>query len=181
MAKRGPKTEEGRAAVRMNAWKHGISSADIVNPIWEDESEWLAHLEGIVDSLQPEGRLEYKIVERIAIAFWKLDRVEAVNMFNIYDHQRDVPRHIQIAEAYAQGTISRGEFSEPDEDEVKFRQLGRLLGREGDLKLTTRYEAHLHRLIMQNLHELEALQARRNGRNIPLARFDVNRAPESDL
>jgi hypothetical protein len=37
-----------------------------------------------------------------------------------------------------------------------------------------RYEAHLSRQAFQALHELEALQARRNGRSAPLARLDVS-------
>jgi len=41
----------------------------------------------------------------------------------------------------------------------------------------TRYEAHLHRQYIQSLHELEALQARRRGERVPLARLDISGPP----
>jgi len=37
-----------------------------------------------------------------------------------------------------------------------------------------RYEAHLNRVLKHTLHELEALQDRRNGTATPLARIDIN-------
>jgi hypothetical protein len=45
-----------------------------------------------------------------------------------------------------------------------------------DAKLQTimRYEAHLNRVLKHTLHELEALQDRRNGAAAPLARVDLN-------
>ncbi|HVG36503.1 MAG TPA: hypothetical protein VNA10_02100 [Thermoplasmata archaeon] len=40
-----------------------------------------------------------------------------------------------------------------------------------------RYEAHLHRLYIQTLHELEAVQTRRKGGTSPLARIDITGPP----
>ena len=42
-----------------------------------------------------------------------------------------------------------------------------------ELEKVMRYEGHLHRQLLQTLHELEAMQARRAGRPAPLARLDV--------
>ena len=41
------------------------------------------------------------------------------------------------------------------------------------LEKVCRYEAHLSRLFHKALHELEALQVRRQGGSAPLARLDV--------
>jgi hypothetical protein len=49
----------------------------------------------------------------------------------------------------------------------------RILPSEKDLQKIARYEAHLSRQMYQALHELEALQKRRAGREAPLARVDV--------
>jgi hypothetical protein len=49
----------------------------------------------------------------------------------------------------------------------------RILPSEEDLQKIARYEAHLSRQMYQALHELEALQKRRSGREAPLARVDV--------
>jgi hypothetical protein len=49
----------------------------------------------------------------------------------------------------------------------------RTLPHREDAEKVMRYEAHLHRQLMQTLHELEAMQARRAGQAAPLARLDV--------
>jgi hypothetical protein len=49
----------------------------------------------------------------------------------------------------------------------------RILPTEEELQKIARYEAHLSRQMYQALHELEALQKRRSGREAPLARVDV--------
>ena len=50
----------------------------------------------------------------------------------------------------------------------------RVLPRVEILEKVARYEAHLSRGLYKALHELEALQARRQGGSAPLARLDVN-------
>jgi hypothetical protein len=50
----------------------------------------------------------------------------------------------------------------------------RLLPDEKTLEKVARYEAHLSRGLYKALHELEALQTRRNGGAAPLARLDVD-------
>jgi hypothetical protein len=45
------------------------------------------------------------------------------------------------------------------------------------LERVTRYEAHLYRRLFQALHEIEALQARRRGEPVPLARLQVHGLP----
>jgi hypothetical protein len=40
-----------------------------------------------------------------------------------------------------------------------------------------RYEAHVHRLLVSTIHELEAHQARRRGERTPLARVDFSSPP----
>ncbi len=44
---------------------------------------------------------------------------------------------------------------------------------EDHIQKISRYEAHLSREMYKALHELEALQARRNGKDSPLARVDL--------
>jgi hypothetical protein len=55
----------------------------------------------------------------------------------------------------------------------------RLLPDEKTLEKVARYEAHLQRGLYKALHELEALQARRQGGSAPLARLDVDGLSES--
>lgn len=70
----GPKTDEGRAAVRLNATRHGLlSHAPVV--AGEDEGEYLAFLEQLKTELSPVGILETQIAERMAGALWRLRRL----------------------------------------------------------------------------------------------------------
>ena len=55
----------------------------------------------------------------------------------------------------------------------------RLLPHPEELEKIVRYEAHLNRQLNQTLHELEALQARRQGGVTPLARVDVQGLQEN--
>src|SRR5690606_36931441 len=44
----------------------------------------------------------------------------------------------------------------------------------GSIEDLQRYEAHLHRMFLKDLHEFEALQSRRRGESTPLARVEIN-------
>ena len=74
-ARRGPKTPEGRIAVRLNASTHGILSAQPVVNAYERSQDWEAHREAVVDSLSPEGGMEQVLAERVALCSWRLNRV----------------------------------------------------------------------------------------------------------
>ena len=54
----GPKTEAGKAVVRWNSTRHGISSPKPVIPGLEKQEDWESHLEGIMENLSPVGHLE---------------------------------------------------------------------------------------------------------------------------
>ena len=177
MAKRGPKTEEGRNAVRLNAWKHGINSELMAVPNYEDPTEWEAHRDGTIESLVPEGHLEHMLAERVAILLWKLRRIEFVVMHNTVDRMRSAQGDIEMARNYGRGIFGEDAFpKEVTQQELDFAQSGRMIPGNDNLNTIIRYEANLQRLYVQTLHELEALQARRNGQHTPLARFDVSRS-----
>lgn len=74
----GPKTEEGKAIVAKNAIQHGIFSKEVVITAGdgkEDENLYQGLLNGLITDLQPEGQLEYLLVEKIAVNFWRLCRL----------------------------------------------------------------------------------------------------------
>jgi hypothetical protein len=74
-ARRGPKTPEGKIAVRLNASTHGILSAQPVVNAYERAQDWEGHREAVVDSLSPEGGMEQVLAERVALCSWRLNRV----------------------------------------------------------------------------------------------------------
>jgi hypothetical protein len=73
--KRGPKTPEGRLAVRLNASTHGILNPQPIVNAYEKPEDWEGHRAAIVDSLAPEGGMEQLLAERVALMSWRLNRV----------------------------------------------------------------------------------------------------------
>lgn len=284
MAKRGPKTNAGRTAVRQNAISHGISSESPVIGGVESHDEWEAHRQGTLTSLSPQGHLETELAERIALLLWRLRRVARYERHSIEvaqeqivddhehqpgryfdrlpdtpaeaegklasanelvellegvpklsaDKQIDAQKAVAILDAAAasvgweyeidrkklpvQGTWSAEQLhaslrnladeaeadatdllehatdqakqeversrSQADELSRKLEQMSRerLLPEDDVINKVTRYEAHLHRQLIQTMHELEAMQARRGGMETPLARLDLSgdNSPASD-
>ncbi len=179
--KMGPQTEEGRMAVTENAVSHGLRSDRPVIPGLEDHLEWEAHLQGIIENLGPEGRLEEELAERIASLFWRLRRITRYELAVVTREIDDTEEDLAIAEAYGNGTLAKGIFPKIDLAEIARAQEARVLPTRDDLEKIMRYEAHLHRQCLQTLHELEALQARRQGERTPLTRLDVSAPPAAYL
>jgi len=73
--KGGPVTQEGKEVVKWNATRHGIRSPPPVVPGVEKAEEWEEHRDRILESLQPEGHLEFVLAERAALLSWRLHRV----------------------------------------------------------------------------------------------------------
>ena len=177
MPQTGPKTAAGKAAVSRNATRHGIRSEIAVIDGIEDPKEWEWHRQGIIDSLKPEGVLEIVLADQIAFSLWKLRRVAFYQALQTRCHIDQAEYDLAVANAYAAGTLSKGQLAQPDSTELYGAELLRILPIGDTLDRIMRYEAHLHRLYIQTLHELEALQTRRKGGNAPLARLDIIGAP----
>lgn len=173
----GPVTEAGKAVVSRNAVRHGAYAApDIALPN-EAPGMWTEFSDAVIDNLAPEGAVEEALAQRVAISLWRL-------------------RRIPLAEALAVGREAR-KFVKAEEDRRKWIEQDRealpeghfyrpgppptteivapteVLPPEAMRKELVRYEAHLNRQLMHALHELEAMQQRRNGNTTPLARMDV--------
>src|SRR4028119_2437075 len=73
----GPKTPEGKAAVRLNANKHGLRSQEVLLP-GEDEDALKELDENLRAELQPVGELENLLVDGIVTAYWRLRRLRRV-------------------------------------------------------------------------------------------------------
>ena len=71
----GPKTPEGRAAVRHNALKHGLTAAEIILPTAEDKLEFEQFQASFEEECQPVGPIEQVLVEDIVANRWRMNRV----------------------------------------------------------------------------------------------------------
>jgi len=139
--KGGVKTDEGKLVSRYNALKHGLLSQEVLlNNENAMELETLG--KQLRAELAPASILEVVLVDRITANTWRLRRVMQIER----------------------------EMMEDDKDNEK--TLGRAMSSDFSYKDTygklIRYEASIERGIYKALHELQRLQAARNGEKVPL-------------
>ena len=88
MAKRGPKTDAGRRAVRFNAIKHGLTASSPVIAGFESEEAWQDHLERLLHDYAPETYMEECLIRQIADLLWRLERIPRVEKATIGSNQQ---------------------------------------------------------------------------------------------
>ncbi len=188
----GPRTPEGKAAVRLNALRHGLLSEEVLLP--GEDGEALGELgEHVRAELRPVGALENLLVDRVVASVWRLRRLGRVEA-GIFAWERSeelaerAERDAQSLKWYfpADGTTSTN-FRIVDEarhqealnrawrmrseqaDEIA--TLGRTFARDADranaFSKLSRYETAIERQLYKALHELERRQAARNGGSVP--------------
>ena len=140
----GPKTPEGRDAVRLNGLKHGLASEILVLP-----GESVADFENLLDSLaaehQPATPTEVILVRQMAMASWRLNRL--LHMEGAYYHTRRNKLEAHFEDYFA-------DVTEPGRQAIIA---------DGDQALLTfsRYEARLERSFHKGLTALQRLRAQR--------------------
>ncbi len=77
---RGPVTPEGKARSSRNALKHGLAA--LQHFVLEDEapSELEELTTRLMAEVEPESEIEARLVKRMAIAFWKSERAERIEV-----------------------------------------------------------------------------------------------------
>ena len=70
----GPRTEEGRARSRANAWKHGLTASLLVIG-GEEPDDFDEVRTAFMEKYDPQSPLECELVERVAAICWRLRRV----------------------------------------------------------------------------------------------------------
>jgi hypothetical protein len=145
----GPITPEGRAAVRHNALKHGLTAAEIILPTTEDKLEFEQFQAAFVEECQPVGPIEQVLVEDIVANRWRMNRVrkmepgffalrlQVLERWIMKDHSAlDAQAHLAL--------VFREDAQDAD-------TLGKM----------SRYEARFERSFHKALKELQRLQALR--------------------
>ena len=195
----GPKSPEGKDAVRLNASKHGLRAQEVLLP--GEDAEALKELdENLRAELEPVGELENLLVDGIVAAHWRLRRLRRVEAgifaWELYGELAE--RAQKEAQTYERSLLD--DMMQPDRitDEQKYQEalskaqemkskqdadtatLGRTFMRDADqanaFSKPTRYETAIERSLYRVLHELQRLQAARHteGHVPPPAALDVN-------
>ena len=168
--RRVPSEEARRSRKRLNALLHGITSNSPVIPGMENEAAWQHHCDGIVASIEPVGGLEEFFAQRLASLLWRLNRIV----------RYEIAATMLAIEGTAEAVAASDNYlalpsTEPEIVEEQ-REL-RILPSDPHLERITKQERHFHRQALQTLHEIEALQARRKGHPVNLARVDFSGSP----
>ena len=173
----GPKSRAGKAASSRNAVTHGLTaSAPVVRQV-ESIEDWERHAEQVIASIEPEGYLETQLAVRAAGLLWRLRRVAEYEAEHISLALEQMPSELADAARYgAKRTGTPVEESLTIEN-IKMQTGVRLIPGPDTVTHITRYETFLHRQLIQTLHEIEAMQARRRGEQTPLARLDISGPP----
>src|SRR5690349_6132116 len=76
----GPKTEAGKQTSRTNAWKHGLAAKNMLySPMrHEDHNAFLEMRNDLMQSWQPAGLREEQLVDMIASAYNRMQRLEKI-------------------------------------------------------------------------------------------------------
>ena len=176
--RRVPSAEARRSRKRLNALLHGITSNSPVIPGMEDEAAWQRHCDGIVASIEPVGGLEEFFAQRLASLLWRLNRVVRYEVAATMLSVEGTAEAVIAAENYLAGTsLAEGGIIVPEPEIVEEQRELRILPSDIHLERITKQERHFHRQALQTLHEIEALQARRKGHRVNLARVDFSGSP----
>ena len=187
----GPKTPEGKAAVRLNALRHGLLSKEVLLP-GEDEEALRELGETLRSELQPVGELENLLVDRIIFSSWRLRRLGRVEagIFALELYGEWASRAYAEASKYTkqeggiedlylddlrpttkitnqekhQEAISRASQMVAKKEE-ETATLGRTFIRDANganaFSKLSRYETTIERSLYKALHELQRVQAAR--------------------
>jgi hypothetical protein len=191
----GPKTSEGKDAVRLNATKHGLRSQEVLLP--GEDAKALKELdENLRAELQPVGELENLLVDGIIAAHWRLRRlrrvVAGIFAWQLYEElaeraQQEAKSYVSIVgdiikdsdnfisdEQKHQEALSKAQEIKAKQD-ADTATLGRTFIRDADkanaFSKLSRYETTIERSLYRALHELQRLQAtRRTEGDVPRQR-----------
>jgi soluble lytic murein transglycosylase-like protein len=139
----GPRTPEGRAAVRLNGVKHGLYAETLVLP-GESESEFTALLESYEAEHQPATPTEEALVQQLTMAMWRLRRLyHAEAAFLARERKSQAEWHSKTK--LDDRTLTGMAIKSSQDTVTAFR----------------RQEASLERTFYRAMHELQRLGAKR--------------------
>ena len=143
----GPRTPEGKAAMRRNPLRHGLSAATVVL-FYESEAEFEQFRQDLALDFGPVGAEECALVEQIAILRWRLRRASRAEAALVNAE----------AERRRERLAVDPETSLRVDTSIMFDWLN-----EG-MSALTRYESVIARQLDRAIATLEARQVRRRAR-----------------
>lgn len=141
----GPTTSAGLERSSKNALKSGLTGKSVLLPS-DDPELYAQHLERLHSELKPAGELELQLVQRIADAQWRLNRIPELER-NLYKLGR-----LQFAYLFE---------NEPQEDRPGLIQAHTAIAFQSQFKNFSIQEMRIRRGYTHDLDELKSLQSQR--------------------
>src|SRR5215204_4267073 len=116
----GPATQNGKAVVRWNATRHGISSPAPVVPGLEKHEDWQEYREAILEHYSPDGPVEHELAERVAVLSWRLRRVTRFEAQAIAISQEMVEDDFHSVESLRAGMRGEGIAATTHPQDIRF-------------------------------------------------------------
>ena len=152
----GPRTEDGKARSRLNALKHGLLASEAANFGVEGEPARKA-FESLSDRLEnhyrPRGPIEEILVQKIAIATWRLNRALRFESRSTHDAS------LREAAAYKNWSNNHKGRRHPSIKNMRDWGLdGAPIPEDFKLALLIRYEGAINRDLYRAMNELRKLR-----------------------
>jgi hypothetical protein len=184
----GPQSDAGKAASSRNSLKHGLLSRDVLLPD-EDPAAFAESGERLTTELNPQSELESVLVDRIVALFWRLQRLGKIEAgiltwqhFCALSEREGNKEHLATMpdmgdpfepEKRKEYRLARSERQRLDaQKESDAAKSGAAFiydsGHENALAKLSRYETSMERSLYKALHELQRLQAARQGKEVPV-------------
>ena len=181
----GPRTQAGKAHASRNAVQHGLRG-NFHLIAGEDPAEHQAFRGGLRAQLGPRGALEELLAERVVCDAWRLRRIVRMETEMtdkvLEDALREKQSHDSRSKLNPVDTIFGTELESPEHDTNSIslgEAVARQLRTDDVIGKLHRYEAHIERSLYRALHELQRLQAVRQGQVVPApVALDVTLHPE---
>jgi hypothetical protein len=152
----GPKTPEGKRRVRWNALKHGLLARSVVvtsSDCFEYRSQFRTLLARLHRELRPVGILEEMLVEKIAVAYWRLRRAIRAEAGEIIERRNNVKHTNRF--------LARLRSYSPDDD---LDENTAALPSKNVTGNIVRYETAIERRLQKAVEQLQQLQRQRKRR-----------------
>ena len=177
----GPVSVDGKAVSSQNSRKHGLLSREIVLPD-EDMEAFTLSRERLLADLNPVGELESILAERLIGLSWRLRRSAkmeaAILWFQRHDalassvHQNDISHDTvrTLLRSKTSKLESYEAYEAEKESDLSNYGVGFVRDSKHDNALSklSRYETSMNRNFLRTLHELQRLQAARQGKQVPV-------------
>ena len=162
----GPRSEPGKAATKLNAFKHGLTAGTVVLPT-EDMEAYQQFSAAIRASFEPVGALEDQLAQLIADTHWRLNRITTLetNIFALAQLE-PAPDHL----AHLDEGLAR----------TALIQANALITHERQFRNLHLQEQRLHRILRNAISDLGALQRDRLLEEpAPAIGFDFTSKPQA--